>query len=475
LTEADTIAAISTPLGEGGIGIVRLSGPEAVAIADRIFVSPRGLRARAAESFMTYYGRVRVPDDSSAWPPNDPGLAAGQEIDEALLTVMRAPRTYTREDVVELSCHGGIGALRQVLQLTLALGARLAEPGEFTRRAFLNGRIDLAQAEAVLDVIRAKTAASLRAAVEQLGGKLSAEVRRLKERVLELLVHLEVSLDFVEEGLETRPRAEVAAAADRLAAEARALAQSAEQGRRLREGLVVVIAGRPNVGKSSLMNCLLREQRVIVTSLPGTTRDVIEEVVNLRGLALRIVDTAGLRTPGDVIEEQGVAHSRRSLARADLVLLVLDGAEPLQAEDRALLRELPEGRPLLLVVNKCDLPLKMELEELRRLLPGAEPVRISALEGTGLEELQGELLARVWRGEVVGAEGAMVTNLRHQQALLKAAEALGAGARSLAEGESEEFAAFHLARATEQLGGILGENVGEEVIEKIFADFCVGK
>ena len=475
MIDGGTIAAISTPLGEGGIGIVRLSGPEAVAIADRLFHSPRGVRAPAAESFMTYYGQVRVPEGiPEPWAASG-GLSAGEVVDEALLTVMRAPRTYTREDVVELSCHGGIGALRQVLQLTLALGARLAEPGEFTRRAFLNGRIDLAQAEAVLDIVRAKTAASLRAAMGQLGGKLSSEVRRRKQRLLRLLAHLEVSLDFAEEGLETMSRGEMSEEARRLAEDLRSLAQTAEQGRLLREGLLVVIVGRPNVGKSSLMNCLLREERVIVASLPGTTRDVIEELVNLRGVALRIVDTAGMRPPGDAIEEQGLARARRCLAQADLVLLVLDGSEPLQQEDRALIAELPQARPLLLVVNKGDLTRSLDLESVGELLPGVQPLYVSALEGTGLEELEAELSARVWRGELVLGEGAIAANLRHQGALVSAAEAADAGARALARGESEEFAAFHLTRAGEHLGEILGEGVREDVMEAIFSQFCVGK
>jgi len=356
----DTIAAISTPLGEGGIGIVRLSGPDSLAIADRIFRNQDGRNPSRMSTHSLCYGHI---------------IAAGKPIDEVLLTVMRAPRTYTREDIVEINCHGGIVPLRQVLELTLKEGARLAEPGEFTRRAFLNGRIDLAQAEAVVETIRAKTDLSLRAAMSQLQGKLSAQVEGMQASLGKLLANVEASIDFAGDGGGVFPEEDLRKEVELLTVELEALLASAESGRVLREGIKTVIAGRPNVGKSSLWNALLGEERAIVTSLPGTTRDALEEMVDVRGIPLRLVDTAGIRKARGRIERESVVRSRRSLQEADLALIVLDGSVPLSGDDQEIGEE-ARGKETVLVINKIDLPQRLESGDVKRVWPGKKIVRL---------------------------------------------------------------------------------------------------
>jgi len=452
----ETIAAISTPPGAGGIGIVRLSGPQALAIADRIF---RGRsQPSQCETFTVHYGHI----------------VDGEEVlEECLLTTMRAPHTYTREDVVEINCHSGPAVLRAVLDLTLRHGARLAEPGEFTKRAFLHGRIDLAQAEAVLDLINAQTDLSRRAALSQLEGRLSQRVTSIRERLIDLLAHLEAALDFTDDDIEIISPADQQARLEEIRAELRALAASADAGQILREGLSAVIAGRPNVGKSSLMNALLRTNRVIVTPIPGTTRDAIEEMVNLRGVPVRLVDTAGLRESEDVLEREGVDRSRRWLERADLILLVLDRAEPLRAEDRAALAEL-NGRKAVIVLNKSDLPAHLEEAEVTGLCPETPQVVLSALTGEGVDRLEEAILRLVWGGQVE-ASTPLVTNVRHQRALVAAAESLERALATLQQGWSEELVAVDVQAALQQVGEIVGETSTEEVINYIFEAFCIGK
>jgi tRNA modification GTPase len=451
--QTDTIAAISTPPGAGGIGIVRLSGPEALRIADEVF---RGRETPSDGATCTiHYGRV---------------VDGAEVLDECLLTLMRAPRSYTREDVVEMNCHGGPVVLRRVLDLVVRHGARLAGPGEFTQRAFLNGRIDLAQAEAVMDLIMAQTDLSRRAAMAQLEGHLSRRVEAVRERMVSFLAHLEAALDFLNDDLEIISREEQQRQTEELLAELRRLEESAEAGRVLREGLTAVIAGRPNVGKSSLMNALLRTNRVIVTPVPGTTRDAIEEVMNLRGVPLRLIDTAGLRDSADVVEREGVERSRNWLARADLVLFVLDTSERLQPEDKEGLAAVA-GRKTVLVLNKMDLPAQWEAAD----LPSASAlVRVSALHGTGLEELEEVLLHLLWHGEVQASD-ALVTNVRHQRALTQARERLERVLETLAHGYSEELVAVDLQAALQHVGEIVGVTLTEDVIQQIFERFCIGK
>ncbi len=458
----DTIAAIATPPGEGGIGIVRISGPAAVEIAGRIF-RPAGARDwRSGPGYRLYYGYVVDP-------------ASGETVDEVLLALMRAPRSYTREDVVEINGHGGIVPLRRILQLVLDSGARLAEPGEFTRRAFLNGRLDLAQAEAILDVIRARTGESLKVALGQLRGELSERIEALREALLRVLAEMEASIDFPDE--EDVPETELAELARRLtgiADECAELLAGADAGRVYREGLGVVIVGKPNVGKSSLLNALLREARAIVTDIPGTTRDVIEETVNLRGIPLRLLDTAGLRETEDAVERIGVARTRNVVAAADLVLAVLDAASGLEAEDREVLA-LAAGKPLVVLINKIDLaPAGIDPDEIRRLVAG--PVlRVAVREGRGLDKLEEVIADLVLGGQVAGRDPILISNVRHKNALERARRYTNEARAALTGGLPLEMAAIDVRNALDALGEITGATVGDDLLDRIFADFCIGK
>lgn len=452
----DTIAAISTPPGEAGIGIVRLSGPEALAIARRLFRPrrpPPELKSRHL-----YLGHLLNRQ--------------GEVLDEVLLVYMQAPHTYTREDVVEIHCHSGYAVLRAILAEVLAQGARLARPGEFTLRAFLSGRLDLSQAEAVLEVVQAKTEAALRVATAHLTGGLGRRLKGVREALLTLLARVEAALDFPEEA-EELPGSALLAELSGPAREVAELRQTYRQGRFLREGVRVVLAGRPNVGKSSLLNRLLQADRAIVTDIPGTTRDVIEETFNLGGVPLRLCDTAGLRAARDRVEELGVARSREQLAQADLILYLVDGSAPLDPEDLRVLSDLAD-RPVLVVVNKRDLPLALDLEELARRCPRPQ-VEISALTGEGLDRLEQAVLDLVLGGGV-RTEGETVTQARHHELLERTEEALLRARELLKEAfPSYELVAVELQEALRALGEITGEEVGEAVLDQIFSRFCIGK
>lgn len=457
----DTIAAVATAIGEGGIGIVRMSGASAVAVAGNLFHGVRGRPVDAQQSFRVAYGHIIDP-------------ATGQAVDEVLLLVMRAPSSYTREDVVEIHCHGGPLPLRRILGLVLAGGARLAEPGEFTKRAFLNGRLDLSQAEAVVDVIRAKTEASLRMAVGHLGGVFSDKVRAFRQEILRLVAHLEAAIDFPEEDIEELAARDVAAAADKLRADLDSLLATAQTGRILREGLETVIIGKPNVGKSSLLNALLGEKRAIVTEIPGTTRDIIEEFVNIGGIPIKVVDTAGIRETADVVECIGVARAREAMAQADLILLLLDASAPLTAEDKEVMRLLA-GRPAIVLVNKTDLPAVIAMDEVVRHVPDKPVIRISALEGTGVEELEKTIVQMVYSGQVSQTEGAFVNNVRHSRIIQQARDSLVAVLETIAAGMPPDCVVVDLRAAWEKLGEVTGETVGEDIIDQIFTQFCLGK
>lgn len=449
----DTIAAISTPPGAGGIGIVRLSGPDALHLADEVF---RGReRPSSCATYTAHYGHV---------------VDGEEALDECILLVMRAPRSYTREDVVEFHCHGGPVVLWQVLDLVVRKGARLAGPGEFTQRAFLNGRLDLIQAEAVMDLILAQTDLSRRAAMAQLDGHLSQQVEALRQQLTEFLAYVEASLDFLDDDIEIISREEQQRRAEALLTELRRLEASAEAGQILREGVTAAIVGRPNVGKSSLMNALLRTNRVIVTPIPGTTRDAIEEAVNLRGVPLRLIDTAGLRNSMDIVERQGVERTRHWIDRADLVLLVLDTSESLQPEDWEGLAAVA-GKKTVLILNKIDLPARWEPHVLP---PASAVVRVSALQGMGLEELEETLFHLVWHGAVQAGD-VIVTNVRHKRALGQARESIERVLETLAQNYSEELVAVDLRAALHQLGEIVGVTLTEDVIRQIFETFCIGK
>ncbi|MFP3867327.1 MAG: tRNA uridine-5-carboxymethylaminomethyl(34) synthesis GTPase MnmE [Desulfobacteraceae bacterium] len=453
----DTIAAISTPLGEAGIGIVRLSGPQAGSIALKLF-RPYRQKTAALESHHLVLGQIIDP-------------LQGEVVDEVLVSLMSAPHSYTREEVIEINCHSGYGVLSRILQLTLEHGARLAAPGEFTQRAFLNGRIDLTQAEAVLEVIQARTAASLRLAARHLSGSLGGKIRELKDRLTQVRARVEAALDFPEDTPELPP-SQVLVELEQLAAQLQALQASYAQGRLFRQGLEVVIAGRPNVGKSSLLNRLLQEERVIVTEIPGTTRDVIEETLSIQGLPVRLSDTAGLRQARDRVEELGIQRTQERLARADLVIYLLDLSQPLDPEDEMQLGALAD-RPLLLVLNKCDLLPVLTAAGLHN--RWTFPIyTISALTGQGLSELT-EAIFQTAMGNAMTLNGEIVTQARHRQILGDCSKFLEQGRTILESGQPLELLALDLQEAAGKLAELLGEEIGEEVLDRIFAQFCLGK
>ncbi len=456
----DTIAAISTPLGEGGIGIVRLSGPEALNIVRGLFASGRCAAQHAPSlTFVPYrltYGHIVDP-------------ATNEAVDEVLTAYMPAPHTYTRQDVVEINCHGGVVPLRRVLELCLQSGARLAEPGEFTLRAFLNGRIDLVQAEAVLGVVQARTQAGLRLAVDQLDGRLSDEIRQARAGLVEVLAWLEAAIDFAQEEIPERDVGpDLQAARDTL----ERLLAGADQGIIYRHGLRTAIVGRPNVGKSSLLNALLRTSRAIVTPIPGTTRDTLEETLNLRGVPLVLVDTAGIRAASeDPVEQLGIERSRRALAAADLALLVVDGSQPLVTADHDI-AALVGDKTALIVVNKSDLPA---VTEARHLLPHCPHLCISALTGQGLEALEQAIVDTVFAGQIVACDALLVSSPRHKEALHRALNHIVAAQATQAKRLPADFVSIDVTAAINALGEITGETAHEDMLEAIFSRFCIGK
>jgi tRNA modification GTPase len=447
------MAAISTPMGEGGIAMVRLSGPDAIAIADRVFRSPRGAPLSSQPSHTIHYGHVVVDDEI---------------VDEVLVSIMRAPRTYTREDVVEFSCHGGIAAVRAVLDAVLGAGARLAERGEFTQRAFLNGRISLDQAQAVLDIVRAQTALGLEAAVDRLGGRFSNDIASLRTTLEALLADLEVDIDFPDLDVnvdEFLPR--VRALAERTGE----LRARGEQGRVVREGLTVAIIGRPNVGKSTLLNALLSEQRSIVAPTPGTTRDTVEEVASIGGIPVRLIDTAGLRVPTDEIEAEGVRRAEAATKRADLVLLLLDRSVALEDADRELLQR-DWGVPTIAVRNKSDLRDNLGSE-----LPGTaiDTLDVSARDGQGLLELRERILGLLVSGGVPSRNTVLLLDTWERDLLRRLAEALDRAAAAFESGVTADIAAEELRAALHAAGELQGVDLSESILEQIFSRFCVGK
>ena len=460
----DTIAAIATPLGEGGIGIVRISGPEAVSIGDQMFAAKRGDTLAELGTYKVRYGRVLEPETN-------------RQLDEALALVMLAPHSYTGEDVVEIQCHGGVVVIREILDLTLRLGARLAEPGEFTKRAFLNGRLDLSQAEAVMDIIQSQTRLGLEVAVDQLEGSLSRRIVSLSEHLFDIVVRVEASIDFPEDDLPEILPDEIDDVIVQSLEELDELLATADEGKMLREGLRTVITGRPNVGKSTLLNKLLDENRALVTDIPGTTRDAIEETINLRGIPLRLVDTAGIRETGDVVERLGVERSLELLDQADLVLHVLDRSVPLSEDDLALLQR-TEGRRRLILINKADLPPVWDAAELGEL--SESPVLETSLvteDRQVVDELAEAILACIGSGRTVSAVGsrAMLTRARHKQAVQNAQASLRQALETVRQGLPLDLIAVDLYAALEFLGEITGETVRENVLDRIFAQFCIGK
>jgi tRNA modification GTPase len=453
----DTIAAIATPLGEGGLAVIRISGPRALAIADGCF-EPAGkssAKPSAAPTHTIHYGKVR---------------RHGRSVDEVMLAVMRAPRTLTREDVVEITCHGGLLAARQVLDAVLEQGARLAEPGEFTKRAFLNGRIDLAQAEAVADLIHARTELALAAANEQLAGKLSQQINVLRDEMMKMLAHIEAHIDFPDEDIALDTKSQLIGRLERGMGFMDELLRTANEGQILRRGIRAAIVGRPNAGKSSLLNQLLGHDRAIVSTIPGTTRDTIEETANVRGLPVVFIDTAGLREAGDEIEAEGIRRSRETSAKAEIILHVLDGSEPLTRADEKYLAEFA-SRKRILVRNKSDLAARLVLPN--GIAPRA--VDVSCLNGLGMEALKDAIKELVWAGEIRAEMLQVMINARHQQALMRARAATQRAVDALREDQTLELVAMDLRIGTDAIGEIVGKTTTEDLLDSIFSQFCIGK
>ncbi|MEK7713065.1 MAG: tRNA uridine-5-carboxymethylaminomethyl(34) synthesis GTPase MnmE [Nitrospirota bacterium] len=463
----DTIAAISTPAGEGGIGIVRLTGKDSIKIADRLFHSSKGKTLSDSASHRIIYGFIK---DSST----------GETVDEVLVSIMRSPNTYTREDIVEINCHGGMSPLRNVLELAVKHGARLAEPGEFTKRAFLNGRIDLSEAEAVLDLIRAKTDESRRIALEQLRGRLSEKILNLREQLTKICVFIEAYIDFPEEDIELASRKEIIESAETILKELASLLKSYDEGRFFREGLAAAIVGKPNVGKSSLLNALLQKDRAIVTDTPGTTRDTIEEYLNINGLPLRIIDTAGIRESHDMAEKEGVKRSIRAMEDADLVIAVIDGSEPLKDEDIEVLGK-TKGKNTIIVINKSDLISSEEQKSRRAEVNSAlssyssRVINISAAKGDGIEELKDTVFQSSVKNWKEQKEGVIVTNLRHKIAIQAAYDSLKNGIKAIETDKPLEIIAIEFRDALDRLGEIVGAVTTDDILNRIFSDFCIGK
>ncbi len=460
--EFDTIAAISTPMGEGAIAIVRLSGDEAIPIADRLFKSVSAKKLADMASHTIHYGHLVDPK-------------SGQVVEEVMVSIMKGPKTFTKEDVVEINCHGGIVSVNRVLQHVLNNGARLAEPGEFTKRAFLNGRIDLSQAEAVMDLIRAKTDRAMNVALGQMEGRLSKLIRSLRQEILEILAHVEVNIDYPEyDDVEEMTHKMLLEKAQFVRKEIIKLLQTSQQGKILREGLSTVIVGRPNVGKSSLLNSLVQENKAIVTDIPGTTRDVIEEYVNVRGVPLRLLDTAGIRETEDIVERIGVERSRQVLKEADLILLVLNYSDELTKEDENLF-EVVKGMDVIVIVNKTDLPQQIDLERVKELAHKHKIVTTSLLEDRGVDELEEAIASLFFSGSIESGDMTYVSNSRHIALLNQSLHAIEEAIQGAEMGTPIDIVQIDLTRTWELLGEIIGDSVHESLIDQLFSQFCLGK
>ena len=453
--EFDTITAIATPLGEGAIGIVRISGTDAVAIANRIF---QGKNLETVDSHTLNYGHILDPDKDEI-------------LDEVMVGVMRAPRTFTREDVIEINTHGGIAVTNEILQLILRQGARMAEPGEFTKRAFLNGRVDLTQAEAIMDIIRAKTDKAMNIAVKQLDGSLKDLIDNTRQEILNTLAQVEVNIDYPEyDDVEEMTTALLREKTQEFQTLLENLLQTARRGKILREGLSTAIIGRPNVGKSSLLNNLLREDKAIVTDIAGTTRDVIEEYVNIKGVPLKLIDTAGIRETDDIVEKIGVERSRQALAEADLILLVLNASEKLTEQDRALLA-LSDMTRRIVLLNKTDLKEEIEAEELPE-----DVIRISVLENQNIDQIEERINQLFFdNAGIVEQDATYLSNSRHISLIEQAVQSLQAVNEGLEFGMPVDLLQVDLTRTWQILGEITGDAAPDELITQLFSQFCLGK
>jgi tRNA modification GTPase len=460
--EFDTIAAISTPMGEGAIAIVRLSGDKAIEISDKLFRGVGGKRLMDVLSHTIHYGHLVDPKT---------GLVA----EEVMVSVMKGPKTFTKEDVVEINCHGGLVSVNRVLQLVLNNGAQLAEPGEFTKRAFLNGRIDLSQAEAVIDLIRAKTDKAMNVALGQMEGRLSRLIQKLRQEILETLAHVEVNIDYPEyDDVEEMTHRLLLEKAQYVKTEIQKLLQTSQQGKILREGLSTAIVGRPNVGKSSLLNSLAQENKAIVTDIAGTTRDVIEEYVNIRGVPLKLLDTAGIRETEDIVERIGVEKSRQVLKDADLILLVLNHSEELSLEDENIFKAV-EGMDVIVIINKMDLPQKMDMDRVQELAKQYKIIQTSLLEDRGVDELEEAIAALFFTGTIEAGDLTYVSNSRHIALLNQALNSIEDAIFGVESGTPIDIVQIDFTRTWELLGEIIGQSVHESLIDQLFSQFCLGK
>jgi len=461
INKGETIAAVATAPGDCGIGIVRVSGLGAVGAVESIFKPTAGKPLGELPDRRMNYGFIQ-----------DPG--SGETIDEVLVVAMKAPNTYTREDVVEIHCHGGNIPVRKILGLVLEAGVRLAEPGEFTKRAFLNGRIDLSQAEAVMDIIQSKSEMGLKTAAAQLEGGLSKKLDAVKDRLLSIMSRIEASIDFPEHDIEEVTRKALLEEIHLSAAMVEKLLSTASTGKFVREGIKTAIVGKPNVGKSSLLNALLRENRAIVTEIPGTTRDVIEEYVNLKGISLRLMDTAGIRQTNDLVESIGVEKTRQYLDRADLVLLVLDAARPLTEEDRVII-DIVRDKKVIVLINKTDLDIRLDINEIAQKF-GDEPViHMSLTSGKGLDTLEDTIYSMVFSDNLRTGDAVMITNIRHEQCLKRAAKSLDDARQAVRSMIPVDLVSIDIKAALEAVGEITGDSITEDIVDRIFHDFCIGK
>ena len=453
----DTIAAIATPLGQGGLAVIRISGGKALATVDTLFTpaSKSKTRLAKAKTHTLHYGHI---------------VRDGQRLDEVIVSVMKAPATFTREDVVEISCHGGIRSTKAVLDAVLDAGARLALPGEFTKRAFMHGRIDLAQAEAIADLIHARTDLALSAANEQLAGKLSQRINKLRDDLVHVLAHIEANIDFPDEDIEPDTLSGLVQRLENAGRLIDELLSTANEGQLIRRGIRAAIIGRPNVGKSSLLNQLLGRDRAIVSAVAGTTRDTISEEAQIRGIAVVFIDTAGLQESDDPIEREGIRRSRESLAQADLILHVIDASEALTSDDQVYLADF-DGKPRILVLNKSDLPNRLDQTESK----GSPIVSVSCLNGQGIEPLKESIRNLVWDGDITSEMLEVMINSRHQEALRRASDSLRTALEQLLAGTPLDLVALDLRIGTNAVGEIVGQTTTEDLLDSIFSTFCIGK
>lgn len=461
LLNEDTIAAISTPFGTAGIGKIRVSGPEALEIAEKVFQGKKEKNFKEIETYTAHYGYIIDPQK-------------GQKADEVICIVMKKPHSFTGEDVVEFDCHGGMVPLKRVLEIILQNGARLAEPGEFSKRAFLNGKIDLAQAEGIMEVINSKTNKGLDLALSHLSGKLSNRIEELKDQIIILLAHLEAAIDFPEDEIEGFNSSEVGTRLNKIQEGIKALLETSNQGKIYQEGIKTVIVGKPNVGKSSLLNIMLEENRAIVTDVPGTTRDIIEEYLNIEGIPLKIIDTAGIRETEDLVEKIGVEKTRESLKKADLVLMLLDIIQGINDNDLQIY-ELVKEKPVIIVVNKIDLTPVINEEKIKTLFPGHNLLKISVKEEKGLKDLKRAIIDEVLHEEIKSDDEIFITRTRHKDALERALKAIKRVIETYNQGLPYDFFTIDLKDCLAALGEITGETLPDDIIDRIFSEFCIGK